>query len=73
MTLLALVALTHNYLQKQLALRSVFRVKAEYAAHSALAKAIAALRSPQEFARRVIESQLTPSGGRSHVKSRGAL
>jgi hypothetical protein len=57
LTLLAFAALTHNYLQKQLALRSVFRVKAEYAAQSALAKTIAALRSPQEYANRLRESR----------------
>ncbi len=53
LSLLAFAVLTHNYLQKQLALRSVSRVRAEYSAESALAKTIADLKSTQHYSERL--------------------
>jgi cytoskeletal protein CcmA (bactofilin family) len=53
LSLLAFAVLTHNYLQKQLALRSVSRVRAEYSSESALARMIATLKSPQRYTERL--------------------
>jgi hypothetical protein len=53
LSLLASAVLTHNYLQRQLALKSVFSVKAEYAAQSAIARTVASLKSAQDYNNRL--------------------